>query len=95
MPYGVAVRVVMDAARGLHAAHETQDEQGAPLGVVHRDVCAQNILLTSGGVAKIADFGVAKATELGASGTQSGFIKGKVDYLSPEQAFSEPLRSSR
>jgi serine/threonine-protein kinase len=91
LPVGIAARIVIDVARGLEAAHELTDETGNRLGVVHRDVSPQNILVGPDGVAKIADFGVAKATEAGTRRTQSGYIKGKVDYLSPEQAFSEPI----
>jgi eukaryotic-like serine/threonine-protein kinase len=91
IPLGIAARVVIDAARGLEAAHRLTDPSGKRLGIVHRDVSPQNILVGPDGVAKIADFGVAKATEAGTGRTQSGYIKGKVDYLSPEQAYSEPV----
>jgi len=85
VPRSVAVRVIVDALRGLHAAHETRGEGGAPLDIVHRDVSPQNILVGVDGIAKIADFGVAKA--LGSLGdeTEAGTIKGKVSYMAPEQ----------
>src|SRR5262249_14439248 len=88
--YAIAVRIIADAALGLHAAHELTDDAGKLLGIVHRDVSPQNVLVGLDGMTKIVDFGVAKATEAGTRATQSGYIKGKVDYLSPEQAFSEP-----
>jgi serine/threonine-protein kinase len=91
IPLAIAVRIVADAALGLHAAHELTDGDGKLLGLVHRDVSPQNVLVNVEGMTKIVDFGVAKATEAGARATQSGYIKGKVDYLSPEQAFSEPI----
>src|SRR5262249_44524700 len=91
IPYAIAARIVADAALGLHAAHELTAEDGKLRGGVHRDVSPQNILVALDGATKIVDFGVAKATEAGTRATQSGYIKGKVDYLSPEQAFSEPI----
>lgn len=85
MPFELVALVVADAGRGLHAAHELVSEDGERLGVVHRDVSPQNILVTPGGVVKIVDFGVAKAAASGDQTTQSGFIKGKVNYVAPEQ----------
>ena len=69
---------------GLHAAHELADESG-PLGVVHRDVSPHNILVTYDGVAKLLDFGIAKATHQTSSNTATGEIKGKFSYMAPEQ----------
>ncbi|MCC6558317.1 MAG: protein kinase [Polyangiaceae bacterium] len=88
---GLAARVVADAAVGLHAAHELRDERGAPLGIVHRDVCPQNILLARDGTVKVADFGIVKAIERLGDTTQTGEIKGKGEYMSPEQARSRPV----
>gem|GEM_PF-6015559 len=86
LPLGACVRIVADAGRGLHAAHELRSEEdGALLGVVHRDVSPQNVLVTAEGAVKIVDFGVARAAIEQDQTTQSGFIKGKVAYVAPEQ----------
>jgi len=85
VPYGIAAKIVAKAARGLHAAHVLQKDDGELYGVVHRDVSPQNILLTCEGDVKIVDFGVAKVAERSDRVTRSGFIKGKVAYLAPEQ----------
>ncbi|MGZ3427926.1 MAG: serine/threonine-protein kinase, partial [Polyangia bacterium] len=61
LPLGVAVRIVADAARGLHHAHVAVDNEGKPLGVVHRDVTPHNLFLTTDGTTKVLDFGIAKA----------------------------------
>jgi serine/threonine-protein kinase len=72
-------------AEALHYAHELRDERGVPLEIVHRDVNATNIFVTYDGAIKIIDFGLAKSTHR-ASRTAAGIIKGKVAYMSPEQA---------
>ncbi|MGH7298017.1 MAG: serine/threonine-protein kinase, partial [Polyangiaceae bacterium] len=72
-------------ADGLHYAHELVDDRGAPLDIVHRDVNATNVFLTYDGEVKIIDFGLAKAANR-AFRTAAGIIKGKVAYMSPEQA---------
>jgi len=80
----IAARIVADACAGLHAAHELIGDDGRPLGVVHRDVSPHNILITSEGMVKVTDFGVAKA--LGKSHmTMAGQLKGKLAYMAPEQ----------
>jgi serine/threonine-protein kinase len=86
----VCLRVVADAAAGLHAAHELRGDDGAPLGVVHRDVSPQNIMVTDTGVAKVIDFGIAKAVGRLAENTRTGLIKAKIEYASPEQARVDP-----
>ncbi len=85
LPIPIAVRIAMQACAGLHAAHELRNEKGELVGLVHRDVSPQNILVTYDGVAKVVDFGVAKATAFGDGGTMAGQIKGKVAYMAPEQ----------
>jgi eukaryotic-like serine/threonine-protein kinase len=80
----VALRIVLDACAGLHAAHELADEDGKPLGLVHRDVSPQNILVGLDGVSRVTDFGVAKSLESGARATTEGALKGKVSYMAPE-----------
>src|SRR5690606_29344906 len=91
VPPRVAVRIAMQACAGLHAAHELTDEKGNLVGLVHRDVSPQNILVTYDGVTKVVDFGVAKATALGGGATVAGQIKGKVSYMAPEQVRGEAL----
>jgi serine/threonine-protein kinase len=82
-PMAVAARIVADAAAGLHAAHELKDQDGQPLGVVHRDVSPHNILVSYDGAVKVVDFGVARAR--GSLHTTTGEIKGKFGYMAPEQ----------
>lgn len=94
----IAVTLCVDLARqvaeGLHAAHEVTDLEGKPLELVHRDVSPQNIMLGFDGIARLTDFGIAKA--LGrAHRTTTGLLKGKAGYFSPEQLqFEEPDRRS-
>jgi serine/threonine-protein kinase len=91
VPLPIAVRIVMNACAGLHAAHELRDEKGRLIGLVHRDVSPQNILVTYDGVSKVVDFGVAKATAMGGSATVAGQLKGKVSYMAPEQVRGEAI----
>ncbi len=88
---GAALKVVADAARGLHALHEQRDDTGALLGLVHRDVSPQNVLVDASGIAKLSDFGLAKQTASGDHSTTEGILKGKVGYLSPEYIRGEPV----
>ncbi len=92
VPILIALRLVLNAALGLHAAHELKDENGKLIGLVHRDVSPQNILVTYDGVVKIVDFGVAKASsELANAATKDGQLKGKVPFMSPEQALGKDI----
>ncbi|MBS2020169.1 MAG: serine/threonine protein kinase [Deltaproteobacteria bacterium] len=90
LPPRVVVAIVADALRGLHAAHEAVDDEGRSLGIVHRDVSPENVLVGADGVAKIVDFGVAKA-EGRLQITRPGQLKGKLSYMSPEQLAGAPL----
>ncbi len=84
----VLARITSDVLRGLHAAHELRSEEGQLVEFVHRDVSPQNILVGLDGVAKITDFGVAKAAGAHASTSRSG-PKGKIAYMAPEQFLGE------
>ncbi len=83
-PINVAVGIIDGALYGLHAAHEATSEGNEPLGIVHRDVSPQNILVGIDGVTRVADFGVAKAVSRLQS-TRDGQLKGKSAYMAPEQ----------
>jgi serine/threonine-protein kinase len=82
--------VCMQVARALHSAHIQTDRAGNPLKIVHRDVSPSNVLLSYDGEVKLCDFGIAKATS-SRSQTKTGVIKGKVKYMSPEQAMGRNL----
>jgi serine/threonine protein kinase len=94
LPVQVSLRVAQQVALGLAAAHGLTHSDGSSLGLVHRDVSPQNILLGLDGVARLTDFGIAKA--LGShKNTTAGLLKGKVGYMSPEQLrFEHPSQRS-
>ena len=83
IPPGLAAYVVSEMAKGLDYAHNRKDESGVPMDIVHRDVSPQNVLLSYDGIVKIADFGIARARLVS---EETGVIKGKFSYMSPEQA---------
>jgi serine/threonine-protein kinase len=83
-PLPITGAIIVGALEGLHAAHEATSEQGEPLGIVHRDVSPQNILVGTDGVPRILDFGVAKAAGR-VQDTKEGQLKGKLSYMAPEQ----------
>lgn len=87
---GVLLRVTATVCDALHFAHELRGDDGKPMGLVHRDVTPQNILVGFNGVPKLTDFGIAKATGRGWE-TQAGIVKGKFSYMSPEQALGKKI----
>ncbi len=93
VPDAIIVAVVSGALRGLHAAHQATAEDGQPLELVHRDVSPHNILIDVSGIARVTDFGIAKARGRLQS-TQTGQLKGKLAYLSPEQVHGESSPAS-
>jgi len=84
VPLAVACAIMAGVLRGLDAAHDTRDESSRPLEVVHRDVSPQNILVGADGIARLLDFGIAKAVGR-LHTTRDGQLKGKVGYMAPEQ----------
>jgi eukaryotic-like serine/threonine-protein kinase len=84
LPPNICANILCGALHGLHAAHEAVDEMGKPLGVVHRDISPQNIMVGSDGVPRVLDFGIAKAVSR-SQATEEGQVKGKVAYMAPEQ----------
>jgi serine/threonine-protein kinase len=84
LPTRILSAVMAGVLHGLHAAHEAKDERGEPLGIVHRDMSPQNVLVGTDGVARVLDFGVAKAAGRMQT-TREGQIKGKLSYMPPEQ----------
>ncbi|MDP9033725.1 MAG: serine/threonine protein kinase [Myxococcota bacterium] len=84
---GVALRVLADACAGLHASHELTDATGQPLGLVHHDVSPHNILVGTSGVSSLIDFGIAKTASERRDDSFAGVLKGKIQYMAPEQAF--------
>lgn len=87
IPMELAVAMAMQIAGGLHGAHEATDEEGVPLGIVHRDVSPHNVIVSYKGTVRVIDFGIAKARQVGGQ-TKTGSLRGKLAYMPPEQARS-------
>lgn len=92
LPLPVVLRILIDACEGLTAVHDLRDPDGHPYGLVHRDMSPQNLMIGFDGWTKIVDFGLVKAT--GKRHTQTGHLRGKLAYMSPEQARGKPLTAS-
>jgi serine/threonine protein kinase len=90
LPVPQACLIVAEVCEALDYAHRKRDAQGRPLGIVHRDVSPQNVLVSFDGEVKLIDFGIAKA-ESRLQKTQSGILKGKFSYMSPEQVKGLPI----
>ncbi|HEY4059915.1 MAG TPA: serine/threonine-protein kinase, partial [Kofleriaceae bacterium] len=92
MPLDTCAFIAKEIASALDHAHRKRDHTGKPLGIVHRDVSPQNVLISYSGEVKLVDFGIAKAT-MKARQTAVGVIKGKYYYMSPEQAWGDKVDS--
>ncbi len=92
LPTAIAVYIASEICKGLDYAHRKTDQNNQPLNIVHRDVSPQNILLSYEGEVKIVDFGIAKAA-MNISHTLAGILKGKIAYMSPEQAMGKTVDS--
>jgi serine/threonine protein kinase len=91
VPVRVTTSILCGVLHGLHAAHEAKSDRGTSLDIVHRDVSPQNVIVGVDGIARVLDFGVAKA--LGRSHeTEEGRLKGKVSYMAPEQIDGKATR---
>jgi len=85
VPLSIALKLIIDACAGAHAAHELCDDENRSLGLVHRDVSPPNLLVSYSGGVKLADFGVAKTIEVNSALTLGRQVKGKLRYMAPEQ----------
>jgi eukaryotic-like serine/threonine-protein kinase len=90
-PFEHAIAIILGMCAGLSYAHERRDLDGTPLSIVHRDVSPQNVIVGFAGDVKVVDFGVAKSGTQTEANTKSGQLKGKVPYMSPEQARGEEV----
>jgi serine/threonine protein kinase len=90
VPQNIACGIMLQSCAGLHHAHETKLSDADELGIIHRDVSPQNLLLTYEGFVKVVDFGIAKA-EGRETRTQAGMVKGKFAYMSPEQCTGQKV----
>ena len=90
IPLPSCLFICAETLQGLDYAHNKRDEENHPLGIVHRDISPQNILISQEGEPKIVDFGIAKAA-MNISHTTAGILKGKITYMSPEQALGKTV----
>lgn len=90
LPVPMALKIIANIAEALDYAHRACDAKGEPLGIVHRDVSPQNIMVSFDGAVKLLDFGIAKASSH-STRTEAGVIKGKFAYMSPQQCVGEPI----
>ncbi|MBX3252336.1 MAG: serine/threonine protein kinase, partial [Myxococcales bacterium] len=90
LPIDVCAYIAAEVCQGLDYAHRKRDVTGAPLHIVHRDISPQNVLISHAGEVKVVDFGIAKAA-MRSGQTEVGVIKGKYYYMSPEQAWADPV----
>ncbi|HEU4731832.1 MAG TPA: serine/threonine-protein kinase [Kofleriaceae bacterium] len=91
IPLGDALYIITHVCTALHYAHEKKDLEGRALHIIHRDVSPSNVLISHDGAIKVCDFGIAKAHNRKSEDTQSGVLKGKFSYMSPEQCQSQPI----
>jgi len=89
-PVDIAIFIISEVCKGLDYAHRKTDANGEPLNIVHRDISPQNVLISYEGEVKIVDFGIAKAA-MNISHTMAGILKGKIAYMSPEQALGKVI----
>jgi serine/threonine protein kinase len=89
-PLAQCAYIITEAAKGLEYAHTLKDHFGKPLQIIHRDISPQNILISYEGEIMLADFGIAKAASKSTE-TRAGVLKGKILYMSPEQAWGKPI----
>jgi serine/threonine protein kinase len=90
LPLAQCAYIITEAAKGLEYAHTLKDHFGNPLQIIHRDISPQNILISYEGEVMLADFGIAKAASKSTE-TRAGVLKGKILYMSPEQAWGKPI----
>lgn len=91
MPVPIAVFIAIELLRGLDHAHRAAGADGKPLEIIHRDVTPGNVMVSFSGAVKLADFGIARFTSRTQQKTTTGFVKGKVAFMPPEQVESRPL----